>query len=505
MYRKETILWPEGQPPEQRFCDEDERLAVLAAHSVPGLVDDAELQQIVDFAAALCETPRAMVTVVERDRQLFLARADGETRETPRPTSFCAHAMLQADPLVVADASEDERFADFDLVVGGPKIRFYAGWPLISTEGAPLGALCVFSPEPRPQGLTQLQRSGLEVLAKSVMRRLSQRRLGDEAVAAVDDREKALRSFIDSVPGIAWSTDPDGRFDYVNARFTEWTGVAPPRTNEDWNAVIHPDDWAETLEKFQAAIAAQEPFEDEWRLRMADGSYRWISSRALPATDGGVTRWFGTITDIDAVTRESEGRDLLARELSHRIKNIFAIVAGLVSLRARAHDSVDGFARELTDTVHALGRAHDYVRPLEGRKGDSLRGLLADLLEPYRNGNDERIAIQGDDRAIGADAATPLALVFHELATNSAKYGALSTDYGTVSVTIQPDVQRNCIQVIWRETAGATPPAEQSREGFGSRLVRIAVEGQLGGTIERHFGEDGIRVELTVCADALAR
>ena len=99
MFRKEKILWPEGAPPSDAYCDEENRLAVLAAHGADSLVDDPELQEIVDLAAKLCDAPMAMVTMVEEERQLFLTRAGIDARETPRPTSFCAHAMLGTEPI----------------------------------------------------------------------------------------------------------------------------------------------------------------------------------------------------------------------------------------------------------------------------------------------------------------------------------------------------------------------------------------------------------------------
>ena len=185
MYRKDNILWPEGEPPSDAYCDEDRRLAILTAHGTEAMLDDPELQEVVDLAAKICGTPMAMVTMVEEGRQLFLTRVGIDARETPRPTSFCAHAMLGTKPMVVTDAREDERFADNPLVTGEPVKRFYAGQALVSDEDSPLGALCVIDTVPRPDGLTALQRETLGVLGKAVMRRISQRRMGETAQAAV--------------------------------------------------------------------------------------------------------------------------------------------------------------------------------------------------------------------------------------------------------------------------------------------------------------------------------
>ncbi len=226
-----------------------------------------------------------------------------------------------------------------------------------------------------------------------------------------------------------------------------------------------------------------------------------FASHRLAERRGTVRRWYGTLTDIDTSHRVSESRDLLARELSHRIKNIFAVVAGLVSIRARRHEAAREFADELVDAIRALGRAHDFVRPVEGAKGDSLRGLLTELMAPYSDDR-ERIEIGGKDCSIGPRAATPLALVFHELATNSAKYGALSVEGGSVFIEIDCPEDDGEAGITWREEGGPST-SQPGAEGFGSRLVQMAIEGQLGGKMERRFLEGGLEVDLTIPVSAI--
>lgn len=507
MLKSKGSTWPIGEGPSQQFCGEEERLSVLASYGGKELVGDPELQRLAEFAAKLCGTPMAMVTFVEREDQRFIAQTGLDAKTTPRRTSFCAHAMLGSEPMVVMDAREDERFANNPLVTGDPHIRFYAGQPLISAEGAPLGALCVIDTEPRAAGLTELQRDGLAVLAQSVMRRLGQRRLGRHVNDTLAQQERELRQMIDSVPGIAWRADDQGNFSHVNARWKEVTGLEPPQKTDDWRAAIHPEDWDKTLELFQQAVATGTLFEDEWRLRLEDGSYRWVQSRAVPIVEEGQpVSWFGTVTDIDKTHRLSESRDLLARELSHRIKNIFAVVSGLIAIRSRGRDEVADFAKELTDAIRALGTAHDYVRPMSERRSETLSGLLTDLLAPYETSSGSRFSITGPGVKIGARAATPLALIFHELATNSAKYGALSCAEGHVAVTIAEDSDREGhIRVTWEERAApcATEPHKET-EGFGSRLLRMAVEGQLNGSFEREYSDDGLDVRIVVPLKSIA-
>ncbi len=500
----DNALIPGGSPLTPALCGEDERARALSAYGADGLVDDTDLTAITAFAARLCGTPIALVSLVEEERQRFLARNGIDALETPRSTSFCAHAMLDRTVMIVPDATADPRFAAFALVTGAPHIRFYAGAPLISPDGAPLGSLCVIDTSPRPEGLTDLQREGLEVLARGVMQRLAHRRVDLTSRAESDESARRFAMLADNIPDIAWSCSCAGEFDFFNARWHEFAGIDGPREAEAWRPLVHPEDADAAFAAWYAAFASGEAFATEFRMRHGSGQWRWVLSRALPMRDdsGAIVRWFGTITEIDEVRRLSEQRDLLARELSHRIKNIFAVIGGLVSLRARRVSGAAELAEELGDIIRALGRANDYVRPFDGRKGRRLIGLLDELMAPYRGAGDGRVEIAGVDCPIGARAGTPLALVFHELATNSAKYGALSNETGTVRLRIEIDRAAQTVQVRWSER-GAPPPATDPAEGFGSRLVRMSVEGQLDGRIERRWFGDGLDIDLTIPLAAL--
>lgn len=200
--------------------------------------------------------------------------------------------------------------------------------------------------------------------------------------------------------------------------------------------------------------------------------------------------------------RTVAARDLLARELSHRIKNIFSVVSGLASASARdsaAHD----FAAAFRGRVGALARAHDYVladgppagpRPGGGARDGTLRGLLDVLLLPYDEGG-RRIRITGDDLALGRSAATTLALILHEQATNAMKYGALSNGSGTVHVDCR--IHGDSLEIRWEERGGPPPPGTPAETGFGTTMVAGGI-GNLGGTIAADWAAQGLRVTLSV-------
>jgi PAS domain S-box-containing protein len=489
-----------GPLPVLEPADEDERVAVRETYGIDSLQDDPELAGITRFAAHLFDVPISLVSLLVGDTQHFLARQGTEQTENPRSISFCSHAMLQDSIMEVRDATIDDRFAENPLVIGEPRIRYYAGRPLVSQEGVPLGALCVVGPDARPAGMTTLQREGLEVLGQAVMRRLQGRREQLAAMAELEQREALQRALLDSIPAIAWSADGEGNFDYFNRQLLEFTG---DDTSHVDGGAIHPDDFALANAHWRECLQSGATYEIQHRVRRHDGVYRWMMARAVPVLgpDGRPVRWFGTAVDVHDAHELSESRDLLARELSHRIKNIFAVVASLVSLSMRKRPEYREFGEELIDTIRALGRAHDYVRPAGGERRTSLHDMLEDLFSPYRIGGTARVAVHGDDTRIAGRAATPLALVFHELATNSAKYGALSSDDGTIDLSIADRGDK--VLLRWLERGGP-PPRSEPKAGFGSRLVEISLTGQLAGSWERRFEPEGLVCELVVSKAAIA-
>jgi PAS domain S-box-containing protein len=478
------------------------RPEVLAAFATDVLEDDPELAAITGFAARMCEAPVALVSLVEDERQRFLAREGFDQRESPRETSFCAHAMLGSAVMEVPDATRDPRFAGNPLVTGEPRIRFYAGAPLVSGEGVPLGALCVISPEPRG-GLSDLQREGLTVLAAATMRRLTGHRAQLDADRTLSDTEKRFTTLADAIPVIVWSARPEGGLDYISARWHEFSGSERVPSFHEWDAFLHPDDKSASVDAWAAALTEVGSYESQLRLRGADGKWHWMLSRARPLRDGkgNIIRWIGTMTDIDANRRRAERTELLSRELSHRIKNIFAVIGGLLALKGRNHPEAAGFVADVRRTIEALGRAHDYVRHDGHVAQDSLHALLGEILGPYREPGEERVTVTGADVPITERAATPLALVFHELATNAAKYGALSVSGGRVEVRTSSADGTAAIE--WLERDGPKIAEQVITDGFGTRLIEASVTGQLRGAFARDWRRDGLNATLEVPVDAL--
>ncbi|MFM7349734.1 MAG: PAS domain-containing protein [Erythrobacter sp.] len=320
----------------------------------------------------------------------------------------------------------------------------------------------------------------------------------------------SFRQLADAMPQMVWSTLPDGAHDYYNAQWYEFTGVPHGSTDgEAWNGMFHPDDQERAWAVWRHSLATGEPYEIEYRLRHHSGEYRWTLGRALPIRggDGDIIRWVGTCTDIHEHKQTAEQNAILSRELSHRIKNIFAVLNGIIGISARQFPQIRDLARQLQARVAALGRAHDYVRPHSvdsaPHEGPHLLSeLLQQLLRPYPALDEGRVTIEGEEFTVDDRGATPLGLTFHELATNSAKYGALSTPEGKVH--IRTETEDGAVLLTWRETGGPLV-ARPQQTGFGTHLTDISIVNQLGGRIERDWAPEGLVVRVWVLPQRLSR
>jgi two-component sensor histidine kinase/CheY-like chemotaxis protein len=275
-------------------------------------------------------------------------------------------------------------------------------------------------------------------------------------------------------------------------------GVDPatfPASPENLRRLANPDDF----KRLQAAVRSlskdDTTCQAEFRIRRPDGELRWCMGTATASFDdeGRLTRISGVTVDITERKQAEERQALLAREVDHRARNALAIIQAIVRLtRAR---TIADYKSTVEGRIMALARAHTLLSESRWRGAD-FDTLVADELAPYRAEYGDRIVAIGPPVSLQPITAQTLALSLHELATNAAKYGALSTAEGTL--TVSWELRAGRLAVLWRESGVRLGEPQAAQQGFGLRLISTSVEQQLGGKANFEWTPAGLRCDIVV-------
>jgi len=263
-------------------------------------------------------------------------------------------------------------------------------------------------------------------------------------------------------------------------------------TSANIQALLDPDD-VDRLRKLVAEFAkGVRTYEAEFRINRPDGEQRWCVGTAAATVDasGRVVRVSGVTIDITERKRAEERQNLLTREVDHRAKNALALAQSIVRL-TRA-DNVKAYVEAVEGRINALARVHT-VLSLSSWRGAEIGRLVADELAPYSLGGQVRTS--GPEVSLQPATAQTLALALHELVTNSAKYGALSSLSGQLSIKWQ--TADNMLVLNWEETGGP-PVREPNFRGFGTRGIMASIESQLGGQALFDWRAEGLLCQLLV-------
>jgi len=248
-------------------------------------------------------------------------------------------------------------------------------------------------------------------------------------------------------------------------------------TPERIRAFLDPDDWERLTHAWSEGVLNTRSYETEFRVHRPNGEVRWCIGTAVAAVDdkNRIVRISGVTTDITDRKRAEERQAFLAREVDHRARNVLAVVQSILRLTNKTH-SVDAYVAAVEGRIKALSHAHMLLS--ESRwEGADLARLIAEEVDPYRIGNPDVVSVEGPQAILDPRRAQTLALAIHELATNAAKYGALTTPQGKVD--LRWAIDGDGLTIKWLETNGprVTAPATQ---GYGTRVIRASLE-QLSG------------------------
>jgi PAS domain S-box-containing protein len=334
-----------------------------------------------------------------------------------------------------------------------------------------------------------------------VIQDITDRKAAEQSIRDSEARYRAL--FEQAAVGVMHA-DLDGRWTLVNRRLAEILGYDCPEAliGKNYAEVTHPDDRAEGEALTKALDAGEIAYvQRDKRYLRKDESCVWVNvtvSIVRDAASGAARHRVAVVQDITEQRRAQERQTLLMNELNHRVKNTLAAVQAIVAQGLRGA----GLGEEVRDGIEfrliALSRSHDLLTR-ERWQSASLADLVGLALEPYRSnaGQRPRYSLEGPGVRLRPNPVLALGMAFHELATNAAKYGALSREGGHVEVSwsLVPSAADQRLRLCWRECGGPVvqPP---HRKGFGSRLLERGLAHELDGAVRLDYMPEGLICEI---------
>jgi PAS domain S-box-containing protein len=363
--------------------------------------------------------------------------------------------------------------------------------PLFDAEGRLIGAMNMLV------DITDRHRAEQQLLGEA-----EERARGEQAA-------QRLAAIVESSEDAIVAKDLDGVIMSWNRGAERLFGYAAEEVVGQPITIVIPPDRLDEETQILARIRRGEGVQQlETIRRRKDGSQVEISLTVSPVRNrtGEIVGASKIARDITERKRAQERQALLLREMSHRVKNLFALAGAVITLSARTARTPEELAEQVRNRFGTLARAHELTLPDLRREQaatpTTLAALARTIVSPFEEQNDRRVTIAGPEVVVGGHAVTSLALLLHELATNAAKYGALSTASGRIAVawTVEKDV----LSLSWAERDGPPVDGAGNSEGFGTSLVDGAVKGQLQGQIARRWDAGGLIILMTMPLDRLA-
>jgi PAS domain S-box-containing protein len=306
----------------------------------------------------------------------------------------------------------------------------------------------------------------------------------------------------------------EGRITYYNEAAVEFSGRRPTLGSDSWCVtwrLYWPDGTPMRHDECPMAVALKEGrrvLDAEAIAERPDGSRVPFIPYPTPLYDesGKLVGAVNMLVDITERKRAEEQHDLLLREMSHRVKNLFSVTSGLVVLSARYAHTPEDVVEAVQQRMRALSVVHDLTRPGltdAGEKGDEnttldtlARAILAPYVTPEQGEEPESVSLSGPDVPVGGKAVASIALILHEFTTNAAKYGALSRPNGRVH--IDWFIARDELVLTWRELNGPRLSEPPKESGFGSFFTERTVTSTFGGRLSRDWASEGLTIHLSL-------
>jgi PAS domain S-box-containing protein len=324
-----------------------------------------------------------------------------------------------------------------------------------------------------------------------------------EVEDALRQSEEQLRLAFDAAHMGDWRLDGETDIITLSDRAAEIFALPPGSsfTRSELRDHIVPADLPRMLSAMQSAVENRTQFNVEYRVkRFGDDAQIWVASQGqgtyhLDGTPSGTT---GVIQDITDRKHAEERQQLLIRELHHRVKNTLATVQAIVGSTARTATSIDEFYQGFVGRIVSLARTHNLLTEDLWQKAD-LQELVQTELGPYEDEARNRILVEGPHIELPSEAAVPIGMAIHELTTNAAKHGALSTFGGQVEVRwrTEPGAEPPLLHFSWTEFGGPRV-ASPARQGFGSRLLQRVLTTQLQAQVKMDFQENGLNFTMVM-------
>ena len=327
---------------------------------------------------------------------------------------------------------------------------------------------------------------GVNVAAEEITER-------KHAEAALQASEREFRTLADSIPQLIWMAEASGKIFWFNSHWYDYADVHGGETAQpEWQAIVDPAVGGKARRQWAQSLKAGTALEIELPLRGKDGQYRPFLTRAIPLCDADSTvyRWIGTHIDISEQKRREEHIRFVIDELSHRTKNLLAVVMAVANQTARHADDVAQYRARFAERLTALAHCHDLL-VRDSWQGASFSDLVSAQLKPFRESKGGRISATGPPIILKPDAVQNLGLALHELATNALKYGALSIPHGKVSIQWHLNETADRVCMHWRERDGP-PVVLPHRRGFGYVVIEQIVPRALNGNSTLDFSATGV-------------